>query len=97
KHGSAANMPLTRPERGSGAKRKPHGQRHAVCVSGRSDLNRRPHRPERCALSELRHAPCLDAVCETSGLHTERLSMVAYNVVVTKPHSEWKYTAGVPS
>ncbi len=46
------------------ALRPPHERkrdyRQAVpffCVSGRADLNRRPHGPEPCALSKLRHAP----------------------------------------
>ena len=28
-------------------------------LSGRADLNRRPHGPEPCALSGLSHAPCV--------------------------------------
>ncbi len=32
-------------------------------LSGREDLNLRPHRPERCALAGLRHAP---SVCDYS-------------------------------
>ncbi len=33
------------------------GQKAVYNLSGRADLNRRPHRPERCALAKLRYAP----------------------------------------
>ena len=32
-----------------------------IKLSGREDLNLRPHRPERCALAGLRHAPNVHA------------------------------------
>ncbi len=40
-----------------GAERKRVTVTNDPFLSGREDLNLRPHRPERCALAGLRHAP----------------------------------------
>ena len=47
----------TKPNAMENKKRRESSRR---CESGRADLNRGPHRPERCALAKLRHAPNLD-------------------------------------
>ena len=36
--------------------------------SGREDLNLRPQRPERCALTGLRYSPCMPKIAQTPGV-----------------------------